>query len=151
MKTLFSLFHDFEIIDLTKKEESFSVKLELPWGELWDEFDYFILLNLIDCRNLAFTWFNQTKNIQQTVEGIDDILNLKLSIQSYRFTDPGNHTFFCNSNESHFTGELSFISSDYILLDKNNKHLELDKMQEWAKLWWKNINDMWEDQSKNQQ
>jgi hypothetical protein len=148
IQRLLILFHDFEIVDLKFSDSTLHMLLEIPWGELWDELDYRIHLKLNEVYDFVFNFSTQKSGgsikantaQESQIENLsstnpEEILNLKLSIQSYRFTIPTKHTLFCRSYNGAIAAELDFTATGYQLLDKEGNDLFVEKMEEWAKLW----------------
>ena len=46
---LFSMFHDFEIKSLTYDNSNLEMTIQIPWGQLWDDLNYYIKIELSGC------------------------------------------------------------------------------------------------------
>lgn len=159
---MFSLFHDFEIIDLKWQGANLDLLLEIPWGELWDELDYKITVRLFNVSNLFYEYWSLISNeevsnkpgssaIPDKLSGaLSELPGLNLSIQSHTLELPNNFTFYCQSNNGQIEAEIHFTTTGYTIFDKNQTEISLNAMEDWAKLWVESIQKMWDGQKHNE-
>ena len=46
---LFLMFHDFQIVELKYNKDILSLIIKIPWGQLWNDYDFKINLELVGC------------------------------------------------------------------------------------------------------
>ena len=150
---LFSMFHDFEIINLTFANNILDLKIRIPWGELWDDLDFQISVKLSGCEyihcdyaevintsdNLAKKWAERN-SIDKSTNDPKTISNLGLEVQRHKFYAPNKYIFFCNSSKNNYAGgQFNFTTDNYIIYDKAKSQIELDQMSTWCTKWWERI------------
>ena len=155
LNEFFSMFHDFEIKTLKHVAGNIHIVIEVPWGELWDDYDYRIELIFSDCDKLECVYENNRCNIFHAVEksGIIDyscikkINDLSLIIRDYKQVEFSEFIFFCKNSESNLDVQLGFRVRKVQVLDREGSTISLEKMKEWSQLWWNSIKRMWDDQN----
>lgn len=160
MHELFSMFHDFTLLDMKYEGSTLSLTIDVPWNELWDEEEtFYIQLIVHGCDYISCTYRERIQNVpfenyaeikfdknEKTTTDIQTIASLRLSIQSYEFKEPNHYIFYCNGEEKVEEGQFMFTASGYTLLDKNGSNLSLEKMKQLATMWWESIDKMWGEQ-----
>jgi|GEM_PF-3546603 hypothetical protein len=160
---LFSMFHDFGIISLTYINKNLTMTLAIPWGQLWDDLNYqirlelsgcdFILCNYSECINTNEHFdASSPKNrwVDKTTSEPNTITELELEVQSHEFITPNRYVFRCNSSRCISNnpfdsgnliggGKLFFTAEDYAIFDKDGKQIDLNQMKKWCTEWWDKI------------
>jgi len=151
---LFSMFHDFEIKLLIYQNTTLRLTFILPWGELWDDLNYQIKVELTGCDfihcdyaeilntpdNLAKNWVDRC-SIDKSTNDSNIISELGLEVQSHKFYSPNKYEFRCNSSKKFAGGQLTFTADNYLILDKDGNKITLNKMQKWCTDWWEKIDN----------
>lgn len=151
---LFSMFHDFEIIKLAYHDDILNLTIQIPWGQMWNDLDYFISVELTGCdfiicdyaevlntpENLAKRWGEQS-HIDKSTNDQQIISNIGLEVQRHEFYPPNKYKFLCNSskNTQYGGGHLSFTTDNYKIYNKEGIQIDLYQMEKWCREWWDNI------------
>jgi hypothetical protein len=162
---LFSMFHDFRIVSLSSVNKNLSLTIAIPWGELWDDLNYQIRLELDGCDSLICNYsecINTNEHFPTSSQKniwVDKITNdhkliseLELEVQSHEFSPPNKYVFKCNSSRCISNnpidsrdliggGELFFTTESYSIFDKDWKQIDLNKMKKWCAEWWDKIDN----------
>jgi hypothetical protein len=150
----FSMFHDFEIIELQYTERQLTMIIVIPWGLLWDDDDYRIKVIVEDCKYLTcnyatYTDSTRTEPIDKETDDCSHIAALNLWVQECEFFEPDQYGFFCDSHTTGLAAQLKLTANNIIILDKHGNVFELKKMKELASQWWDSIQQMWDEQNKD--
>lgn len=165
---LFSMFHDFEITNLKLDNQTLTMEIILPWGQMWDKDNYKMTFKFEGCDLVKCTYFVRTSNeLVEWEKGVycpseehitndtHEIVKLELDVQSHDFESPNKFILHCNSSTSHGNkigqiefGRIELIASDYKIYDNESNEMTLDKMKEWGTEWWDGIKKMWDEQKK---
>ena len=150
---LFSMFHDFEIITLTYIDNQIIMTIQIPWGELWDDLNYYIKLELSGCDYVhcdytepSNTFENLKKRpaertyIEKYTEDTTIISEMGLEIQSHQLFKPNKYQFICNSSKDYANGDLTFTAVDYKIFNKEGVLIDLNQMRDWCNEWWSSLN-----------
>lgn len=151
---LFSMFHDFEIILLTYNDNILNLMIKIPWGQLWDDLDYFIRVELIGCNfincdytevlntpeNLAKRLVDQS-HIDKSTNDQEIISNIGLEVQRHEFYPPNKYIFLCNSskNTTYGGGHLTFTADNYKIFNKEGNQIDIQQMEKWCREFWDKI------------
>lgn len=152
LNDLFSMFHDFEVIKLEYKDAVLTLTIEIPWGQLWDDLNYHIKLELTGCEfitcdyaELLNTPENRSRNavdrsyIEKSTQDQKVISEIGLEVQRHTFLPPNQYEFICNSSKDYAGGHLIFTADGYSLFNKENEKIDLEQMKKWSTDWWKRI------------
>jgi hypothetical protein len=163
---LFSMFHDFEIVELELAEFVLNIKIRLPWAEMWKIEDYKMTFVFYGCSHFQCHYFKRISNELKKWENgvyypseehitneLGEIEKLELAIQSHDFEKPDKFILHCNSSTSfgNKIGQIDFArielgATDYKIYDNESNEMTLDKMKEWGTQWWDKIQKMWDEQ-----
>ena len=149
---LFSMFHDFEIKSLTFDNSNLAMTIQIPWGQLWDDLNYYIKIELSGCdfincdyaevlrtpENLAKRWVDRS-HIDKSTNDQEVISEIGLEIQRHEFYTPNKYKFLCNSSKEFAGGELTFTADNYKLFNKEGIQIDIQQMEKWCKEWWDSI------------
>ncbi len=152
MEDLFTMFHDFEIVLLTHKNDLLTLTIIIPWGQLWDDLDYKIKVELkgcyfMDCayteivntpENLAKNWVDRL-SVNKSTNDPEVISTLGLEVQRHNFYPPNKYEFLCNSSGNYAGGQLTFTADGYSIFNKNGEPIDLRQMKSWSTEWWSKI------------
>jgi hypothetical protein len=152
LEDLFSMFHDFEITALTNHDNNLALTIQIPWGELWGDLNYFITLKLTGCdfihcdyAEIVNTPENLSKrhvdrsSVDKSTNDQKVISELGLEVQRHNFYPPNKYEFMCNSSKNYAGGQLTFTADDYTLFNKQGIQIDLDQMKTWSNEWWTKI------------
>lgn len=162
---LFSMFHDFEIVELNLADEMLTVKIRLPWSEMWKIEVYEMTFIFYGCSRLQCHYFKRTStelekwdkgvyypSEEHITNEVNEIEKLELDVQSHNFEKPDKFTLHCNSSTSfgNKIGQIDFVrieltATDYKIYDNESNEMTLDKMKEWGIEWWNGIRKMWDE------
>ncbi len=163
IEELFSMFHDFEIKNVSKDGEALTLEFVIPWGQVQNPavLEYLIKVELSGCNNLLCEYFvfkddeaNKSKPValRETesilTSDLRTISKLGLEVQSYTYTPPDIYALNCNSSKEIAGGELTLTATGYRIFDRNDAPLTLDQLKQWATEWWSKIQEMWDEQKK---
>ncbi|MEZ4804708.1 MAG: hypothetical protein R2852_04290 [Bacteroidia bacterium] len=150
MDYLFFMFHDFEITELTYNTAVLNMTIRIPWGQLWNDHDYLIKLELTGCNemNCVYSEFlNTVENLATNFLSSEDkstndskvITYLGLEVQRHIFHPPNKYELLCNSskNQIYGGGHLTFTAENYKLFNKEGIQVELQQMEKWFDEYWK--------------
>lgn len=151
---LFSMFHDFEIILLTYNDNRLNLTIQIPWGQLWNDFNYLIYVELIGCdyihcdysevlnthENKAKRWIDQS-HIDKSTNDPKIISDIGLEVQRHEFYPPNKYKFICNTskNNTYGGGQLTFTAENYKIYNKEGLQINIQQMETWCREWWDNI------------
>ncbi|MDO1451421.1 hypothetical protein Q0590_34420 [Rhodocytophaga aerolata] len=142
---LFSMFHDFEIVEIEFNKPYLLLTVRIPWGQLWQDMDYQIKVSISGCEFLLCKYWKSNSSETHNTDNPKEIEFLELDVQRHRYTAPNTYEFVCNGNNC-AGAELTFTADKVELWDKSGESLKLDKMKGWATDWWNNIQQMWDEQ-----
>jgi hypothetical protein len=154
LNDLFSLFHDFEITLLTYQKNTLNLTITIPWGEVWNDWNYQIRLELAGCDffQCDYSEFidgdnlsSDRKTIDKTTNDPSTISDLGLEIQSHTYAPPNKYAFKCNSSRNCAGGLLTFSADDYKLFNAEGVPIDLTQMNKWSTDWWEKIRKMWDE------
>lgn len=144
---LFSMFHDFEIIKLTYNGNILNLTIHIPWGQMWNDPDYLISVELTGCdfmycdyaevlntpENLAKRWVDQS-HIDKSTNDQQIISEIGLEVQRHEFDPPNKYKFICNSskNTTYGGGQLTFTADNYKIFNKEGIQIDLYQMEKWG-------------------
>jgi hypothetical protein len=156
IQSLLSMFHDFEITLLNYVGKTLKIRCKIPWGELWGDPDYEIELVIRRSEYVVYEYYilqNQIQNGKEILEkkqifDLNELTELRMSVQSYSFETPNNYKFFCTSHTG-INGELLFTIESVIVLDNYGRPITVQKLKEAAAIWWNEIKDSWNDENGN--
>ena len=162
LNDLFSMFHDFEITDVTYSKMTLNLTIKIPWGQLWNSLDFKINLELNGCdfikcsyaellktkENLTKDW-GQREYIDKTTEDDKVISTLGLEIQSHKLYNSKEFVFVCNSAKDFAGGQLTFSANDFRIFQIDGQEITLNQMKKWYADWWESIEAMWKDNEEN--
>ena len=145
---LFTTFHDFVIKNIKHGREVLIITIDTPFEEDLGLSEYIIKLHLYGCRNVSCK-YRDKKGTSASTDSCDQITNLALNIQGYKFYAPREYEFFCdtNLNPEIEEGQIRFDADAAELFDSYDNPLSLDKIKELAIMRWENIQRMWDEQS----
>ncbi len=151
---LFSMFHDFEIKELSFENNVIQMTIQIPWGELWNDWEYSIQMELSGCEfilcdysEILNTPDNLAKNrvdrlyIDKSTSDPKLIDAIGLEIQSHQFSEPNKYLFLCNSSKEYAFGKLAFTADNYKIFNKEGNQIVLQQMKSWSEEWWENISN----------
>ena len=148
---LFDMFHDFQILELDYVKNKLSLKIKIPWGHLWNDYDFQIKLEISGCKfvtcvygeiiqtsgNSAMTTIN-SKSADKTTTDPFIISNLLLEVQRHNSLGENVYEFICNSSNKNCSGgELTFTATDVCIFDMQNQEISLTQMENWFSEFWK--------------
>lgn len=157
---LLTMFHDFDIIDIIPAETFTTFFIHIPWGQLWNDDDYVIMMQVMGFDMIKCDYITHNAPPVQTDSGvvwdynekqtmdIEEVKGLKLYVQSHSFTPPDVYDLFANITNG--SAQLRFRAADFKIFDKQGKEITLDVLKAWTKQWWDGIQQMWDEQQKNQ-
>jgi len=154
---LFSMFHDFTITDLTYSEKTLNLTIHIPWGQVWNDRDFKIKLELYGCDFIKCTYgvlIKTKKNLakyrtqqeykEKTTKDEKIISALELEIQSHNFSGSNEYVFLCNSSKEDCPGgQLTFTANDFKISGLNGEEITLDQMEIWGEAAWKMTENSW--------
>jgi len=145
---LFSMFHDFEIVQMKHENKVLTITMSTPWAELRDEKDFIIILELYGCDHVTCE-YSEMNGVNNVTSDCKLISTLGLDIQSHKFYPPDIYEFFCEAHNNNVIadGQIKFNTNDFFLFDQEQNLLRLDKMKELATMWWRSIQKMWDDEA----
>lgn len=151
---LFSMFHDFEIKELTYCQNLLTLIINLPWGQiLWDDYNFNIKIEISGCNYLSCIYGDLLKTpenllnfpthrkfINKETTEPETISALGLEIQSHICSEPNNYEFRCNaSSQDCAGGELSFTADTVTIFDMAGNEISLTQMDNWCEEVWKKL------------
>lgn len=149
---LFTMFHDFEIKEFTYDNSIIQMTIQIPWGEMWNDWEYSIQMELSGCEFILCTYSeilntpdNLAKNcvdrlyIDKLTSDPKLIETLGLEIQRYEFQMPNKYTFLCNCSKVYGGGILTFTADNFKIFTKEGNQIDLQEMKNWSRAWWENI------------
>jgi hypothetical protein len=153
---LFTMFHDFDIVDIIQGKDFTTFFIHIPWGQLWNDDDYVMMLQVFDCTDITCDYVQQLRaKPPETEEGsfwepiakqttdLELIKGLGLCIQEHKFYLPDEYAFLCSG--SGLQGQLRFKAADFKIFDKKGKEITLDVFKDWAIQWWNSIQKIWDE------
>jgi hypothetical protein len=81
---LFSMFHDFEIVEIEFNKPHLLLTVRIPWGQLWQDIDYKIKVSLSGCEYVECRYWKSNKLEAQYTDNPKEIESLELDVQRYR-------------------------------------------------------------------
>jgi hypothetical protein len=153
------MFHDFDIIDIVPAKDFTTFFIQIPWGQLWNDDEYVLMLQAMHCEILKCNYIIHFAPPVNTADGvvwdfaekqttnIEEIKKLDLSVQSHIYHPVDEYSLFCNIRNG--SAELRIRAADFKIFDKQGKEITLDVLKDWATRWWQSIQDLWDEQQKN--
>ena len=155
---LFSMFHDFDIIEAELNDEVLVLEIMIPWGSMWikDDYEYMIKVELLGCKYFNCEYCKllsqelikvgdkyQIDSEKINTTNAKDLKDLALSVQKSDYIELDKYELYCDS-ENRFIefATLSISANDYRIFDNANNEISLDTMKKWAIEWWKGIQKM---------
>jgi hypothetical protein len=151
LKELFTTFHDFDIVGLKDQPPSLWLTLRLPWGELWDNYDFKIRLELQSAQIIECKYSELTGDVDrnsQKLKGVDKITTdfktiekLGLDIQRIEAKGKLEYVFHCNGDKV-AGAHLTIVADSFNLYDHVGQPISHDNYKSWYSQWWKEIREM---------
>jgi hypothetical protein len=123
----------------------------VPWGQLWNDYEFEILLELSGCHKLTCTYYELIKDPFNSDESVfecetkDRITNnpevishLGLDIQRFEFQPQNTYRFLCNGAPITGGGIIEFTADSYRIFDNTGKEISYKHMSDWFEEFWKN-------------
>ncbi|TMI75723.1 MAG: hypothetical protein E6H09_00250 [Bacteroidetes bacterium] len=146
---LFSMFHDFDIVNIKLEKEVLVITINTPFGELWGVDEYILLVELTGCTGVTCEYLNKNGKLETTCD-CDKISALGLDIQSYQYHPPRQYEFFCDGHNRYIeSGQMRFDADTVGVFDRNHNQITLDILKKLATMRWESIQRMWDEQKTN--
>lgn len=158
VEELLSMFHDFELIGVSRAGDVLSLNFVIPWGQVWEPtvLDYQIKVKFFGCEYLKCEYYtfkedkaniSELRALRETEDRFTtdtaEIALLGLEVQHTTFQEPNLFTLHCNSSKNIAGGKITFSSHACHVLDSNDKHISLKQLKLWSTKWWGSIEHMW--------
>ena len=149
INNLFLLFHDFQIVKLEYLDDKLSLTMKIPWGQLWNDYDFKIKLEISGCNFIECVHGEIIQNpdnlalmLRKSIDKVTTdpliISNLLLEVQRHASLDENAYKFFCNSSNPKCSGgELTFTATQVQVVDMAGQEITLLKMEKWFSEFWK--------------
>ena len=149
LEELFATFHDFDIVALYKKGDDLIITFRIPWGEMWNEYDFQIKTvfkggQIVQCK--YFEWTDgddsegQPNSIDKETTDLSVISSLGIDVQKFKSLGKDQYVFYCNGYEKVGGAEITIRTDNFELLDIKEKPLDTKKYESWFNDWWTSIN-----------
>lgn len=165
------MFHDFEIYSLELRDKVLTMRISIPWCEMWEIDEYILTFKFFECDKFNCIYdVRKSTELVHWKEGVyypteeketsDTVLieKMKLDIQNHDFLEPNTFKLNCNSSTSFGNeigqidfGQISFNANNYQIFDPEGLKVELTQMKSWANDWWKAIEKMMNENKETKQ
>lgn len=144
LEKLFSTFHDFDIIGIDSNDGRLVMTFRIPWGEMWDDFDFQIKVafsggQILGCK--YFEWVEgtnsagQPNSIDKETTDYKTIAQLGIDIQRFKSCGDDKYVFFCNGYDKVGGAELLIKANNFLLFDSEDKPIGTKEYQTWHNDW----------------
>ena len=165
---LFKMFHDFDIHTLELEDRILTMRISIPWCEMWEIDEYILTFKFTECDEFSCIYHVRTStelvqwekgvyypNEKKVTTDIGVIEKMELDVQNHEFLEPNTFYLNCNSSTSFGNqigqidfGQIIMKASNYQVFDPGGEEIELSQLKLWENDWWKSIEKMHEDNKK---